>query len=384
MNDRPIATRSASRFWTGQFWILSLLALVITVLSCSRKSSESQIDSQVLESCAGRYEAAPDTIVTVRRKGESLVMEVNSGSPMEFRSESKDGFIHKQSGVKISFARDAHGQVTDLIMYRNGEHRARRIADSASQEKVQTVNVDGTDYRTVVSGHGKIPVVLVSGLQNWAVVRSGIEAITKVVGYEADGIRAPGRVPLDARTQAQRLDQLLKALEVVAPCVFVGHSYGGALVRIYADLYPERVAGLILVDPFHEGFVDWLKVNQPENYEIFRQRATASYVSDWEQFLGRLRPARLPRGIPVVLLTADRRQIRENDALEQKITPVAFAEGTRAVMKAHQEWIATVPQGKHVVVPDAGHEIPKEQPGFVIAAIKATLNQIAGDKERLR
>jgi pimeloyl-ACP methyl ester carboxylesterase len=33
--------------------------------------------------------------------------------------------------------------------------------------------------------------------------------------------------------------------------VLVGHSFGGLLVRVYADQYPEEVVGLLLLDPSH-------------------------------------------------------------------------------------------------------------------------------------
>jgi pimeloyl-ACP methyl ester carboxylesterase len=243
------------------------------------------------------------------------------------------------------------------------------------------VNVDGTAFQTVITGDGKTTVVLVSGVDNWAKVATGIEKEARVIRYKPAADRAGKADPMDVRTQARMLHDLLKALQFAQPSILVGHSFDGALIRIYADLYPEDVGGLILVDPFQETFVDWLKANQPKNYELFRKQAMEHYVSDWDDFLDRLRRARLPTGIPVVLLTAGRRQIRENNALEAQVKPADFEAGATAVMEAHKVWIAAVPNSRQVVVPDAGHEIPKEQPTFVIEAIKQTLNDI---KERNR
>jgi pimeloyl-ACP methyl ester carboxylesterase len=36
----------------------------------------------------------------------------------------------------------------------------------------------------------------------------------------------------------------------------VGHSFGGLLIRIPAGLYPEEVAGVVLVDASHEDLYD--------------------------------------------------------------------------------------------------------------------------------
>ena len=43
--------------------------------------------------------------------------------------------------------------------------------------------------------------------------------------------------------------QLLAQVGLTPPFVLVGHSFGALLVRIYADRWPEEVAGLVLVDP---------------------------------------------------------------------------------------------------------------------------------------
>jgi pimeloyl-ACP methyl ester carboxylesterase len=295
---------------------------------------------------------------------------------MEFSPESKGRFVHEQSGTRISFVVDDQGRATDLVLYRGGEHRAKRISEVPSSDRPRTVEVNGTTFLTVISGEGKVPVVLLSGLENWAKVAAGIQREARVVRYRADVAPTGRTVPSDVRTQSRVLHELLNTLHIAKPCILVGHSYDGALARIYADVYPNDVAGLVLVDPLDEGFVRWLKANQPKNYELFRQRATENYVADWDDFLDRLRTARVPRGIPVVLLTAGHRQIRENDALEKKITASDLEAGAIAVTKAHQAFIAKLTNGRQVVVPNAGHEIPSEQPDYVIQAVQQELTEI--------
>ena len=38
-----------------------------------------------------------------------------------------------------------------------------------------------------------------------------------------------------------------------SPCVLAGHSWGGILVQLLAFRRPDLAAGLVLVDPGHEG-----------------------------------------------------------------------------------------------------------------------------------
>ena len=68
------------------------------------------------------------------------------------------------------------------------------------------------------------------------------------------------------------------------------------------------MAGLVLVDPFHEGFVDWLQEHQPEPGR-FREECLRAYASDWEGCRD-LWAARPGGNQGVVLLTAGHRGIR--------------------------------------------------------------------------
>ena len=45
---------------------------------------------------------------------------------------------------------------------------------------------------------------------------------------------------------------LIAAAKLSTPLVLVGHSLGGFNVKLYAALYPDDVAGLVLVDPSEE------------------------------------------------------------------------------------------------------------------------------------
>ena len=357
----------------------ALLAITVLTNSSQGQSTLKFIPKPAdLQSCAGRYQASTDTVITVQSDGDRLNLVINSGSPMEFIPEAKDRFVNEQSGTRIHFVRDDRDHVTELVLERNGEHRAKRVEDTSeasdtlASERVRHAQVDGTIFRAVLSGDGKIPVVFVSGIANWIKVAVGIRGQAIAVRYEKSGSQAP----TDVLTQVKLLHGLLASLEIVQPFILVGWSYDGAVARIYADAYPEAVGGLVLVDPFDEGFVDWLQANQPKNYQLFRQRGTERYVADWDGFIRRLRAAHVPKSAPVVLLTAGHREVREGDALEEHLDSADFRQGDKAVKQAHEAWIATIPGGRLVVVPNAGHDIPGEQPHYVVQAIQKELQEM--------
>jgi pimeloyl-ACP methyl ester carboxylesterase len=54
------------------------------------------------------------------------------------------------------------------------------------------------------------------------------------------------------RNQSEDLHALLQAAHIKPPYVLVGHSMAAMNVRVYADKYPDDVAGMVLVDGSHE------------------------------------------------------------------------------------------------------------------------------------
>lgn len=71
-----------------------------------------------------------------------------------------------------------------------------------------------------------------------------------VVAYDRAGVgeSEPDGVQPTPRHVAQNLHALLSALGAPPPYVLVAHSLGGIFVRMYVELYPEEVAGLVYID----------------------------------------------------------------------------------------------------------------------------------------
>ena len=59
-------------------------------------------------------------------------------------------------------------------------------------------------------------------------------------------------LPRTAAAVTDELRELLRAADVPAPYLLVGHSLGGAYARHYAQRFPSEVAALLLMDPAHE------------------------------------------------------------------------------------------------------------------------------------
>jgi pimeloyl-ACP methyl ester carboxylesterase len=68
------------------------------------------------------------------------------------------------------------------------------------------------------------------------------------------GFSDPGRLPRTTDAIVSDLHAALTAEGIGPPYVLVGHSAGGLRMRRFAALYPEQVAGMVLVDSVTE---DW-------------------------------------------------------------------------------------------------------------------------------
>ena len=113
-------------------------------------------------------------------------------------------------------------------------------------------------------GSGGPTVVLEAGLDsfstNWYWVQTALASSMRVVAYDRAGLgwSDDGSTPRDAHHSAADLHTALQRAGIDGPYVLAGHSYGGLVVRAFADQYPDEVVGLVLVDASHPD--QWLHI----------------------------------------------------------------------------------------------------------------------------
>ena len=114
---------------------------------------------------------------------------------------------------------------------------------------------DGRTLRCVVSGSGGPLVVFEAGIGTgasmWATVQELVAKRAHTVAYDRAGYGRSSddhlRRPFDRLTAD--LAAMLEALDLKTPAVLVGSSLGTLILHSFAKAYPERVAGMIFVDP---------------------------------------------------------------------------------------------------------------------------------------
>jgi pimeloyl-ACP methyl ester carboxylesterase len=117
------------------------------------------------------------------------------------------------------------------------------------------IDVGGRKLHLFGAGQGSCAVVFESGISasclNWTGVQAEVARFAHACTYDRAslGWSDPAGSPRTLARMVDDLHALLAAGGVPAPCILVGHSFGALIVRAYAARYPDRVAGLVLVDP---------------------------------------------------------------------------------------------------------------------------------------
>ena len=107
----------------------------------------------------------------------------------------------------------------------------------------------------VCAGRGAPVAIFESGIAasslSWSVVLPRIAEFTRACAYDRAGLAWSDRVTCP-RTFARIVDEFTAVVSHASGAersVLVGHSFGTFVIRAYAYRYPQRVVGLVLVDP---------------------------------------------------------------------------------------------------------------------------------------
>jgi pimeloyl-ACP methyl ester carboxylesterase len=154
-----------------------------------------------------------------------------------------------------------------------------------------------------VTGEGTPTVVFESGMgascMSWTQVQPDVAQFSRAVSYDraGHGWSDPASEPRTAQQIGQELHALLDAAAAPGPYVLVGHSFGGYVVRAFARLYPDDVAGMVLVDSIHPA--EW-EMPTPEQLREIRVGLRYAWIAAWFARLGFVRfcLARVAGGSP--------------------------------------------------------------------------------------
>jgi len=232
-------------------------------------------------------------------------------------------------------------------------------------------------------GHGEPTVVLQSGLGDgrdpWAGIVQSLRGEYSVFAYDRPGYgesTATPPVPRNPCGIATELHGLLQSAGIKPPYVLVGHSIGGLYQYAYSRLYPEEVAGLVLVDATHPMHLRRMQVEVPVmanaldsmSRRVFRGMMQAEFLQQQDcvdALLQKPRP-----DVPVRVLT------------RTVYSPMETASGFETMVHGLEpNWLPLVGGKELQPVEGAGHYIQRDRPEAVVEAIKEV---VKAARERAR
>ena len=93
-----------------------------------KERKEIAVDSKLFDGYVGRYQLAPNFILTVTREGDHLFTQATGQPKVEIFPESERDYFLKVVDSQVTFETDRKGRATALILHQNGlNQHAKRI-----------------------------------------------------------------------------------------------------------------------------------------------------------------------------------------------------------------------------------------------------------------
>ncbi len=262
------------------------------------------------------------------------------------------------------------------------------------------------------TGEGSPVVILESGLGDsyisWRKVQPQIAQFTRVCSYDRAGLgySDSSARPRTSKVIAGELHALVQAAGIAAPYVLVGHSMGGYNVRLYASLYRDEVAGMVLVDSSHP--------DQENRFPPELKNMEGTWLREAE-FLEYSMPIGIPRLMGLCDEEPDQRAaecnfhtaregVAELKAFAQSASqaadtgsledmplavlshdpdkpsaelPADLAKPTNDAWEKMQEELGHLStRGTQTIAKNSGHYIQLDRPELVIDAVRSVVNQV--------
>jgi pimeloyl-ACP methyl ester carboxylesterase len=301
----------------------------------------------------------------------------------------------------------------------------------------QLVDVGTHRLHLRCAGEGTPAVVFDAALGasslSWSLVLPGVAAVTRACAYDRAGFgwSEGGPLPRTAGQIADELSALLRRAAVPLPCVLVGHSFGGLVMRLFAARHADAAAALVLLEPAHPE--EWASPSDEQRRMIARgtrlcghgalaarlglARAVAALVSTGALGAARAIVTVVSRGglrredegilAPVWKLPPEARAVLKRmwteprffEALGSQIASISESAAQAAQeapehygdlplvvltaagagkqrMQADAALARQSSRGRHVLIADSGHWLPLDAPAAVVDAIVDVVREI--------
>jgi pimeloyl-ACP methyl ester carboxylesterase len=259
-------------------------------------------------------------------------------------------------------------------------------------DKEQFVEIRGKKQFYLSKGTANPVVVFVTGLgptmDDFQEVQTKISKYAKTICYDRAGIGKSESFNNERNLEniSFELKELVEKIGLDKPFVLVGHSRGGLIARYFVNKYPEKVCGLILIDPAipehkwkkRELRTETEKVEFDNFYNSFCTDSvnyTATIRNEFKNTFttdsGLVAGKGFPLNIPITLIGSNKVSKDKYSKKENELK-VDFL----------KSYLKINPQIKLILTNKSGHFIHDDEPKLVVKEIVSILNKLKVDTNK--
>lgn len=236
--------------------------------------------------------------------------------------------------------------------------------------KLEYIDVGTGDYTLLVeSGVGM-------GVGYWQPLLADLAKLNvRTIIYSRAGNGQSGSVDdISLQASNRRLALLLQTINADNDkLILLGHSFGALHVRTFAGSHPKKVAGIVLLDPSHEGFQNALSALDKDwaDRDNSRLNKMLQQQPEWQQLQqlyqqNALADHNITQMLPAVLVTSSR--------LNESNWWIGHSpQGKKVWRQLHASLIDNNPNAVHFVTDKTGHNVPLDDKALVLKVIDTML-----------
>jgi len=255
----------------------------------------------------------------------------------------------------------------------------------------EKVDVGGYALQIQCIGDGTPTVIIEAAFEaapvrsnTWLAVTSEIRKSARICVYDRAGLGLSDTAPSQTRTSkdiAQDLHTLLVNARIQKPYILVGHSLGGFHIRLFASLYPDEVAGMVLVDSSHpDQWSDVSAVLPTESLDeppSIKELRTIPDINNLEKLdilasAAQVRATGSLGNLPLVVLS---HSPTSTWSANLNLSPDVAEKVEKVWQKLQDELAGLSSSSTHIVATKAGHFIQLDEPRLVIDAILKVIEE---------
>lgn len=208
------------------------------------------------------------------------------------------------------------------------------------------------------------------------------------LAYDRSGLgdSDPQSTPKSLASITSDLEELITALDLKPPFIFVGHSFGGTLSKHYSHVFKDKIAGVVFVDASDAYYLDktfeYRTESQKQYWSSIVYRTdfyeTESEKQEYKAFNEIIKISKnipLRSEVPAKILVCDNLSSwfdpEVDDLYSFKESPKNVLEKDNATwIQCHRDWLDEAPAADLIVVENSSHSIHVDNEDIVYENIK--------------